>query len=257
MIYTPKKNSSDHRATQISRGTAHENERQTADVSVHIPCQIWKGGSQDSNTQSQPQEGGTQHHGGEPAQHVLGTAFPRGLHSFGLILCPRAGREEPLPSGRTELQLQLQRGGSTMLSTCRAPCTRASGVQGGVLPRPRVPESPGQTSQPGPARASVNREQTFPPCRCGARGPPSGWQGACADHVPEMRPLVNQERSSGRKLIWLPWRSDFLVQVRSHDKLSRGVFAAGRPLGRRSRSCILAQDEPEGKKSQNLGRKPA
>ncbi|XP_052606641.1 uncharacterized protein LOC128118213 [Peromyscus californicus insignis] len=175
----------------------------------------------------QPQEGGTQHHGGEPAQHVLGTAFPPRCLSFGLILCPGAGREEPLPSGRTELQLQLQRGGSKMLSTCRAPCTRASGVQGGARPRPRVPESPGQTSEPGPARASVSPEQAFPPCQCSAREPPSGWQGACADHVPEMRPLVNQERSSDRKLIWLPWRSDFLVPERSPNKLSQGVLRLG------------------------------
>ena len=52
MIHAIKKNATNHRATQVSKGTAHKNQRKTTDVAVHIRCQVLKRGSQYSNTHS-------------------------------------------------------------------------------------------------------------------------------------------------------------------------------------------------------------
>ena len=52
MIDTVKKNSTNHRATQVSKRTAHKNQRKAADIAVHICCQILKRGSQYGNTDS-------------------------------------------------------------------------------------------------------------------------------------------------------------------------------------------------------------
>jgi hypothetical protein len=52
LIYVVKENPANHGARQEPSGTAHENQRQAADVSVDILCQVLKCGSQDSNTHS-------------------------------------------------------------------------------------------------------------------------------------------------------------------------------------------------------------
>lgn len=69
----------------------------------------------------QPQEGGAQHRGGEPAQRALGPGAPPGAgRRLRLGLRRSRVQEEPLPSSRgpglTELQFQLQLGGSKTLS---------------------------------------------------------------------------------------------------------------------------------------------
>lgn len=178
---------------RVTRSAGHWGDQ--APCRTPAPASAWGVGP----SSHQPQEGGTQHHGGEPAQRALRTAFPhRGL-GFRLILCSRAGWEEPLPSGPAELQLQLQRGGVP----CRALCGRSQ-VCSAVSRPALVPERRRAPAPPGPARASVTRERSLPLRRRGAGGPPGS----------ERLPLANQEASSNRKLMWLPWESDFRAQVR-------------------------------------------
>lgn len=52
MIHIVNESSTNHGTAHKSRGTAHKNERQTADVLVHISRQIWKCWPKDSNAYS-------------------------------------------------------------------------------------------------------------------------------------------------------------------------------------------------------------
>lgn len=76
----------------------------------------WEGCSLGSH---QPQEGGIQDHGGEPAQHALGADTPPEGHRLLVILRCGLGLEEALPSSRgpetPELHFQLQLGDSRLL----------------------------------------------------------------------------------------------------------------------------------------------
>lgn len=145
MIHIVKKDSTNHRAAQKPKGTAHKNQRKTANIAVHICCQILKCGSQYSNTHSQTQEGGTQDHRDEPAQHASRPAAPPGARRR-RIRRRGLGLEEPLPGSRgpgpTEFQLQLQLGGSGV-AVLLAPGFLAEPRELGAEPRPR-PSRPGQ-----------------------------------------------------------------------------------------------------------------
>jgi hypothetical protein len=52
MIHAVQKNSTNHRATQIPHSTTHKYFRKTADITVHISCQILKCGAYYGNSHS-------------------------------------------------------------------------------------------------------------------------------------------------------------------------------------------------------------
>lgn len=113
---------------------------------------VWEGSSPGSH---QPQEGGTQEDGDEPAQHAVCPAAPPGAHHcLRLILRRGLGLEKPLPGSRgpgpTGFQFQLHRGGS------RAAVSLPLGFSAeprelGTLPGPRASRAcgPGWRHLPG------------------------------------------------------------------------------------------------------------
>lgn len=115
----------------------------------------WEGRSLSSH---QPQEGGVQDRGGEPAQHAPGSATPPGGHRPLVILRWGLGLEKALPSSRcpkpTELHFQLQLGDSR-LPVLPLPSFRAD-PSGALSSRPSspwrfrlVPPCPGDLSELG------------------------------------------------------------------------------------------------------------
>nr|XP_033723263.1 translation initiation factor IF-2-like [Tursiops truncatus] len=180
----------------------------------------WEGSSPGSH---QPQEGGTQEDGDEPAQHAPSPAAPPGArHRLRLILRWGFGREKPLPGslgpGPTAFQFQLQLGGS------RAAVLLPSGFSEEsrelqALPRPRASRAgglgwrhlPGGGPSPGRGLELLNA-----PGVAGSGGAPSQTQGACPGHVAEMWPPANHGLASNRKLIGLPRTLDAALGPQHH-----------------------------------------
>lgn len=139
---------------------------------------VWEGSSPGSH---QPQEGGTQEDGDEPAQHAVCPAAPPGAHHcLRLILRRGLGLEKPLPGSRgpgpTGFQFQLHRGGS------RAAVSLPLGFSAeprelGTLPGPRASRAcgPGWRHLPGVAlvRAEESNFGTRRPSQAAAARPPS------------------------------------------------------------------------------------
>lgn len=128
-----------------------------------------------SGRSHQPQEGGTQDHGDEPAVQTPGPAAPpRARRRFRLILRRGLGLEEPLPGSRgpgaLEFQFQLQLGGSG--DAVLQPLSFSAEPQDfGAEPRPR-PSGPGRPGRrhlrgggrwPGPGSRTSERTRRSGP----------------------------------------------------------------------------------------------
>ena len=177
----------------------------------------------------QTQEGGTQDHGDEPAQHASRPAAPPGTRHR-LILRRGLGLEEPLPGtrgpGPAEFQLQLQLGGSgeaVLLPPGFSAEPRELGAEPGPAPPgPAVPA--GATSPPswppsGPGSPTSElaggcrpTTHALQPSRCLGEGGGVSRGGNVASRQPQP--------ASNRKFMWLPGRPDFALGPGHHTQLS-------------------------------------
>lgn len=135
----------------------------------------------------QPQEGSTEDHGDEPAQHAPGPAAPsRTCHRLRFILRQGLGLEEPLPGSRgpgpAEFQFQLQLDGSGE-PVCCCPASQRDLGNSQLRPGLAPPDPLFRLAPPPWWRPLVNARQLElqdPLVTAGSRRAPFSTHRACA-----------------------------------------------------------------------------